>query len=157
EDVRLSLHRAQSRGRVVLVVDVSERGTIIINELFLGSSEATPVWAGFDIGENNFLGHGIALSTGFVVGAQADVPGAQTQQAYRVRIWDPDLRGTGVGLGGELLLGRGSDFFRAQGADSSSRPADFVALGYRRVGGMIAAGLDVGSIAHLRFSHRGEW
>src|SRR5262249_9781210 len=37
------------------------------------------------------------------------------------------------------------------------RPADFVALGYRRVGGMIAAGLDVGSIAHLRFSHRGEW
>src|SRR5262249_33769114 len=81
EDVRLALRRAQSRGRVVLVVDVSERGTIIINELFLGSSEATPVWAGFDIGENNFLGHGIALSTGFVVGAQADVPGAQTQQA----------------------------------------------------------------------------
>src|SRR5215831_6428851 len=45
EDVRLSLRRGSVRGRVVLVVDVVERGTIIINELFLGTSEATALWA----------------------------------------------------------------------------------------------------------------
>src|SRR5262249_34677394 len=41
EDVRLSLRKGTTRGHVVLVVEVVERGTLILNEIFLGTSEAT--------------------------------------------------------------------------------------------------------------------
>src|SRR5262249_26328549 len=135
EEVTLSLKKGGTRGHVILVVEVVERGTVILNEIFLGTSDATPIWFGLDVGENNFLGHGISVSGAFVAGAQADVPGASSQQAYRLRLWDPDVRGSGVGLGGELAFNRGSEFFRALGPSDASTPADFVALRYRRVGG----------------------
>src|SRR5262249_52251050 len=48
EDVHLSLRKGAVRGHVVLVVEVVERGTIILNEIFLGTSEATTIWAGLD-------------------------------------------------------------------------------------------------------------
>jgi outer membrane protein assembly factor BamA len=157
EDVRLSLRRASARGRVVLVVDVVERGTIILNDLFLGTSDATALWAGLDVGENNFLGHGLSLSGAFVAGTRADVQGAQAQQAYRLRLWDPDVRGVHLGLGGEVLFSSGSEFFRQSGEDDTSTPADFVALKYRRAGGAAAVGFDLGRITHVRLFHRGEW
>jgi outer membrane protein assembly factor BamA len=157
EDVRLALRKGTVRGHVVLVVEVVERGTIILNEIFLGSSEATPFWAGLDLGENNFLGHGVSVSGAFVAAARADVPGAVAQEGFRLRLWDPDVRGFRVGLGGELLLSHGSEFFRALGPDDASTPADFVALEYRRVGGGMAGGFDLGTIAHVRIAHRAEW
>jgi outer membrane protein assembly factor BamA len=157
EDVRLSLRRGQARGRVVLVVDVVERNTVILNEIFLGTSEATPIWAGLDAGENNFLGNGVSVSAAFVASARADIANAEAQQAYRLRLWDPDLLGLRFGLGGELLASDGSEFYRALGNDSASDPKDFVALQYRRVGGAAAGGFEWGRIAHVRVSHRAEW
>src|SRR5262249_59254029 len=71
EDVRLSLRKGEIRGHVVLVVEVVERGTIILNEIFLGSSDATTFWAGIDVGENNFLGHGVSVSGARVAGVPA--------------------------------------------------------------------------------------
>ena len=65
-DVRLSVTRGASRGGVVLVVEVEERGTIVINELFPSTSAATAFWGGADISETNFLGRGINLGGGFV-------------------------------------------------------------------------------------------
>src|SRR5262249_25563209 len=133
EDVRLSLERGRARGRVVLVVEVVERGTIILNELFLGSSDATAAWAGLDIGENNFLGHGVSLSGALGAGAKAGVPGGEAPEAFRLGLWDPDLLGFRFGVGGELLLLSGSEFFHALGPDDASRPSDFVALRYQRI------------------------
>ena len=43
-DVHLSVARGSQRGAVVLVVDVEERGTLVINELFPATSEATLFW-----------------------------------------------------------------------------------------------------------------
>ena len=60
-DVRLSVTRGAARGGVVLVVEVEERGTIVINELFPSTSAATTFWGGADVSETNFLGRGINL------------------------------------------------------------------------------------------------
>src|SRR6185312_7188000 len=65
-DVHLSVTRGSKRGAVVLVVDVEERGTLVINELFPATSGATLFWGGADVSETNFLGRGINLGAGFV-------------------------------------------------------------------------------------------
>src|SRR5215831_4509863 len=65
-DVQLSVARGSKRGSVVLVVTVEERGTLVINELFLAHSDATFFWGGADVSETNFLGRGINLGAGFV-------------------------------------------------------------------------------------------
>ena len=75
-DVRLSVTRGASRGGVVLVVEVEERGTIVINELFPSTSAATAFWGGADVSETNFLGRGINLGGGFVASTTPVVPGA---------------------------------------------------------------------------------
>ena len=157
EDVHLSLRKGEVRGHVVLVVEVVERGTIILNEIFLGSSDATTVWAGLDVGENNFLGHGISVSGAVVAGSQADIPNATSQQGFRLRLWDPDVRGWNIGLGGKVLLNRGSEFFRSSGASDDANPKLFQAVHYRRVGGQAGGSFDLGRIAHVRITHRAEW
>ena len=78
-DVRLSVTRGASRGGVVLVVEVEERGTIVINELFPSTSAATAFWGGADVSETNLLGHGINLGAGFVASTTPVVPGAHAR------------------------------------------------------------------------------
>ena len=157
EDVHLSLRKGAERGHVVLVVEVVERGTLILNEIFLGTSEATTFWGGLDVGENNFLGHGVQLSAAAVAGSQADVDHAIAQQGLRLRLWDPDVRGWGIGLGGEVLYNNGSEFFRKAGASDDANPKLFTASQYRRVGGQAGGSFDLGRIAHVRITHRAEW
>jgi outer membrane protein assembly factor BamA len=157
EDVQLSLKKGSERGHVILVVEVVERGTLILNEIFLGTSEATTIWAGLDVGENNFLGHGISVSAAAVAGSQADVQNATSAQGFRLRLWDPDVRGWGIGLGGEVLYNHGSEFFRSAGASDDANPKLFVASQYRRVGGQAGGSFDLGRIAHVRITHRAEW
>ena len=73
-DVHLSVTRGAKRGSVVLVVYVEERGTLVINELFPATSEATLFWGGADVSEMNFLGRGINLGGGFVVSTKPTRP-----------------------------------------------------------------------------------
>ena len=77
-DVRLSVTRGASRGGVVLVVEVEERGTIVINELFPSTSAATAFWGGADVSETNFLGRGINLGGGLRRLDEADRARART-------------------------------------------------------------------------------
>jgi hypothetical protein len=65
-DVRLKVTRGAGKGGVVLVVDVEERGTFVINDLFPSTSAATTFWGGADVSETNFLGRGISLGLGVV-------------------------------------------------------------------------------------------
>ena len=50
----------------MLLVEVEERGTIVINELYPSTSAATTFWGGIDVSETNFLGRGINLGGAFV-------------------------------------------------------------------------------------------
>src|SRR4029077_16872535 len=81
--LRLSVQRGSRRGSVVLLVEVEERGTIVINEIFASTSAATEFWGGADLSETNFLGRGITLGGGFVASTKPLVPEATSGVGVR--------------------------------------------------------------------------
>ncbi|HEX3695358.1 MAG TPA: BamA/TamA family outer membrane protein [Polyangia bacterium] len=139
-DARLSLQRGSKRGGAVLLVEVEERGTLIINDIFLSSSRATAFWGGLDASESNFLGRGINLGAGFVASTTPRVPEARAGLGLRAHISSPPLGGGDITLSATGLFNNGSELFRSSGADSDGRPADFVAVGTRRTGGILGVG-----------------
>jgi outer membrane protein assembly factor BamA len=160
-DVRLSMIKGERRGFAVLVIEVEERGTIILNAIHLGTSEATSLWGGLDVAERNFLGRGLSLGAGFVSSTRPKVDGAEPALGLSLRMAGPP-RLHGLLLSGSALFSRGSEFFRSQGAASEPDPADFVAVNVRRAGGVLGAGAVLSRTAYLlaegRFEMvRAEW
>src|SRR5580698_7921 len=127
-DVHLSVARGSKRGSVVLVVEVEERGTLVINELFPATSEATLFWGGADLSETNFLGRGINLGAGFVLSTKPVVPDAHAGLGLRLHVGVPPLGGpNGVGLSVTGLYNDGSEFYRTSGPDTDADPGRFIA------------------------------
>lgn len=155
-EVRLRLEKGSERGKVVLVIEVVERGTIILTELFLGTSEATRAWGGLGVAENNFLGRGIRLEGAFVLGSDPEVERGKLQQSYRLYASKRRLGTTPFSLAASFLYIDGSDFFRRSGAESTSDPADFLSIRYRRIGGTIGTGFDLARYTRLYLDYRGE-
>ena len=147
-DARLSMIKGERRGGAVLVIEVEERGTIILNAVYLGTSEATDVWGGLDVSERNLLGRGLTLGAGFVSSTRPKVAGAEPALAFSLRMAGPP-RLHGLQLSGSALFSRGSEFFRARGASSEPDPADFVALNVRRAGGVLGVGAVLSRTAYL--------
>lgn len=155
-DVRLALGKGSGRGEAVLFVDVEERGTVILNALYLGSSAATAFWGGLDLAENNLLGKGISLGTGFVASSRPNVAEADRNLGARVRALVPPLGGTGLMISGTGLLVSGSEYFRVAGPDSSAAPEQFVASRTKRVGGIVGVGRALTPSARLFLDFRQE-
>lgn len=155
-DARLALAKGTGRGGAVLLVDVEERGTVVLNALYLGSSAATPFWGGLEIAENNLLGRGISLGTGFVAGTRPSVAESERNLGARIRAAVPALADTGITISGTGLLVSGSEFFRVTGPDNSDTPADFVGLRYKRVGGVVGFGRALTPSARLFLDFREE-
>lgn len=155
-DARLALGKGTGRGGAVLLVDVEERGTVILNALYLGSSAATPFWGGLEAAENNFLGRGISLGTGFVAGARPAVSESDRNLGARIRAAVPALADTGITISGTGLLVTGSEFFRVTGPDGSDAPADFAALRLKRVGGVVGFGRALAPATRLFLDFREE-
>jgi hypothetical protein len=156
-DVRLSVTRGATRGGVVLVVEVEERGTIVINELFPSTSAATAFWGGADISETNFLGRGINLGGGFVGSTTPVVPGATAGLGLRLRAVVPPIGGPyGLNLSVTGLYNDGSEFYRLTGADDDPDPRNFVATRVKRAGGIVGIGKDFRSRVHLGLGFREE-
>jgi hypothetical protein len=140
-DVHLSVTRGSHRGAVVLVVEVDERGTLVINEIFAATSAATMFWGGTDLAETNFLGRGINLGAGFVASTRPVVPEAHEGLGVRLHVGVPPLGGpNGLSLSVTGLFNDGSEFYRASGADDNDDPGRFVATRVRRAGGVLTAG-----------------
>jgi outer membrane protein insertion porin family len=156
-DVRLSVARGATRGGVVLVVEVEERGTIVINELFPSTSAATAFWGGADISETNFLGRGINLGGGFVGSTTPVVPGATAGLGLRLRAVVPPIGGPyGLSLSVTGLYNDGSEFYRLTGSDDDPDPRNFVATRVQRAGGIVGVGKDFRSRVHLGLGFREE-
>lgn len=155
-DVRLSLVKGQKRGGARLRVEIEERGTIVVNAVYLGTSDATPIWGGLDVAQQNAFGRGIWLGGGIVGSAKPDVAGADNGLAFRLRAAGPTFAGTGVGLSGTALYSAGSEFFRARGPDSSPDPTGFVAVNTRRRGGILGASFDLARTTRLYADGRYE-
>jgi outer membrane protein insertion porin family len=140
-DVHLSLVKGERRGLATLVVEVEERGTVILDAIYLGSSQATAFWGGLAATERNLFGRGIALGGGFVGSTRPDVPGAEPGFAGALKLAGPPAFFSGrLALQAGFLASRGSEFFRYRGDQSSADPSDFFPVNTRRLGGTLAAG-----------------
>ena len=160
-DVDLSLRKGTRRGYVVLVVNVVERNTIIVNDLWLGlSADAEPngsarpltAYGGLQISETNLAGTGITLGGAFAV--------AEGQLALRTRFADPQFLKSNWTVEAQLLYSSARDFFgnRDVLVDYATQVVqqDFAVLSYRRFGGTIGAGHDLGISSQLFFNYRLE-
>jgi outer membrane protein assembly factor BamA len=154
-DARLFMIKGERRGGAVLVIKVEERGTIILNAVHLGTSEATTLWGGLDVSERNLLGRGLTLGAGFVSSTRPKVDGAEPALAFSLRMAGPP-RLHGLLFSGSALFSQGSEFFRARGASDQPAPADFVALNVRRAGGVVGAGTVLSRTAYLLAEGRFE-
>ncbi len=161
-DVQLSLRRGTRRGYVILVVSVAERNTIVVDGLWLGaSSDVGPsgnvrpltAYGGASVTETNLAGTGIALGGAFAV--------ADEQLALRARLSDPQFLGTNWVAETELLYNAARDFFGnhdvlVQQTEATDASPDFAIAAYKRFGGRIAAGHDLGISSQIVFGYRIE-
>jgi outer membrane protein insertion porin family len=140
-DVHLSLVRGAERGQATLVVEVEERGTIVLDALYLGTSQATDVWGGLAVTERNLLGRGLSLGGGFVGSTRPKVAGAEPGFAGALHVAGPPAFFSGrLALQASFNFSRGSEFTRTGGDDASADPANFLAANVRRMGGAFGAG-----------------
>ncbi len=161
-DVQFSLRKGSSRGQVVLVIDVEERNTIVVNDLWMGLSadadtqgKARPLtaYAGLDVAETNLAGTGITL--GSAVGL------AQDQLALRVRFLDPAFLGSHWMISGQLLFNDAKDYFGNAGvlyddpSQIKSHP-DYAVVSYERFGGNLGVGKDLSVSTQLWLHYRLE-
>jgi outer membrane protein assembly factor BamA len=160
-DVQLSLRRGTQRGHVVLVVDVVERNTIVVDDVWLGlsadvdpSGNARPLTAygGARVTETNIAGTGIALGGAFAV--------ADQQLALRVKLADPQFLRSSWIAETELLYSAARDFFGNSDVLVSQDPTqpaqDFAVAQYKRFGGRVGAGHDLGVSSQLFLDYRLE-
>lgn len=151
-DVQLSLRKGSRRGYVVLVVDVVERNTIVVNDVWLGlSADAEPngnarpltAYGGIDVSEMNLAGTGVTLGGAMAI--------ADRQLALRTRFSDPQFLRSSWAAEAQLLYNNARDFFgnRDVLVDDPMQTVlqDYAVVSYRRFGGLVGAGHDVGSVA----------
>ncbi len=143
-DVELSLRRGSRRGRVVLVVDVRERNTLVIESLVAGvgardraGGRATPIgpFGSVELLESNLGGTGLSFG--------AAAAGAYEQHAVRLRVGERGLLATGLDLGATFLTARHREAFGTHGvlvADGAAPlEAERAIYSYDRIGGSLTA------------------
>lgn len=163
QSVSFTLRRGSHRGAAVLVIDVRERNTIVVNDIWLGLSasadnngQARPLsaYGGADGAETNLAGTGITLGGAFAL--------ADGQVALRLRFLDPAFLGTSWMAQTTLLYNGAREFYGTRGvryddpnggADST---LDFAVVSYKRFGGAIGAGRDLGISTQLWLDYRLE-
>lgn len=163
QSVHLSLRKGSKRGQVVLVIDVRERNTIVVSDLWMGLSadadtrgNARPLsaYAGADIAETNLAGTGITLGAGLAF--------AQDQFALRTRFFDPVFLGTRWMTSATLLYNDARDFYGNRDvlyddpSNASVRVEDFAIAQYTRFGGSVGVGHDLSLPVQIWLDYRLE-
>jgi outer membrane protein insertion porin family len=163
-EVELSLRKGKGRGHVVLIIEVVERNTLVVNDLWMGLSaeggtssqkRTLAAYAGLDVAETNLAGTGITLGT--AVGLAQD----PLQVALRVRFFDPAFLGTKWMTNGTLLYNHATDFFGNEHVLFDDRtpvstPQRFAAVDYQRFGGSLGVGRDFSVSTQLWAHYRIE-
>ena len=152
-EVELSLAKGSEPGRVVLVVTVDERNTILIDAVDFGLNTETDnprVFGGLKLTEHSFLGSGVLLSAALA----AD---DEEQQAYEIEVFTPSVLGTRLAIGGSLHYGYGREQFRPLmlSAGDPDNPEDpDTSLNVRRIGGSLNLGWRWGSFTSMFLGYR---
>lgn len=155
-DVNLRIHKGSQRGQVIIEVNVVERGTVVLNRLWFGTTDISPWWVGSDIGERNLLGLGIAVGGGFIYARHGDLAGARDQYAAELRAGLSSVRGTRWGTSWAATLVHGSEPFRTGCTPSATDPRPLCAFPYRRIGARLGATYDLSALTTLSMGLRVE-
>lgn len=164
DEVRLRLERGSRRGRVVLVIDVRERNTFVVQGLALGISEGVlnslspntqiEPYFGISLAETNLFGTGVGLSATALL--------SMPQQGFRLRAGVAGVAGSDWGLTGAAFFNNGREFFGNEDViiavdecppltrDMRCEEGLAAVVLYRRYGGSIGTGIDIGNT--LRFT-----
>jgi outer membrane protein insertion porin family len=127
---------AAQANRAWLIVDIHERGSLVIRQLDAASSLLTPFAGGFDLAERNLAGSRVHLGAAFVVGTPARaVPNDRRQQAYRIYTELPVIAGTPLGVAASAYAILANEPYRITGQYYDPNPANFDTLPYSRFGG----------------------
>ena len=153
----IKLRKGSRRGHVIATVNVVERGTVILNRVWFGTSLQTPWWLGLDAGERNLAGSGLAVGAAFVFAGKGEAEGSRSQRAGELRLADPSILGSKYGAHGSLHWLRASEPYRISGEPSDDRPASFNAFDYDRVGGRAGVNIALTPLSRLNVSGRIEW
>ncbi|MFW5877187.1 MAG: BamA/TamA family outer membrane protein, partial [Myxococcota bacterium] len=170
DQVRLRLERGSRRGWVVLVVEVEERNTILIEQLALGVSEglnstrakSTDLvpYGGLSISETNLLGLGMSLS--------ATALFSKPQQGVRLHFADPMVFGSPYLLSASVFFNNARQFFGRQPLVSfrcdeidpedcpSEEEVNRAVVLYRRAGMSIGTGHDLGASTRYTLDWQAE-
>jgi outer membrane protein assembly factor BamA len=162
-DVDLSLRKGSRRGAAVLVIDVRERNTIIVQNLWFGiaadedtAGNARPLsgFLGVEAAETNLLGTGVALGAGVGLAAQ--------QWAVRGHVEDPAFAGTDWSALLALNVASARDFFGNRAVvwvppPGYGPPTDYAFVPYKRYGGTLGTGTALGPFSQLALSYHLEW
>jgi outer membrane protein assembly factor BamA len=126
-----------SPDRVVLLVDLEERSSVDLQELYLGTSRMTPLRAGMALAERNFLGRSIHLGGALLWSTLPRIERARRQQAYRAFFEAPRLGRTVLGVLGSAYFLSASEPYRIGGAEDDPDPSLFRTFDYSRIGGLV--------------------
>lgn len=161
--VETRVEKGSQRGLVVLVFTLVERNTLIVSDLVLGSTGPEPVYGGFGLSQQNFLGEGLGLSGAFVTGGgPPGRPLDPTRAAARASFFAPDILLGGsrprLVAGASLLALRGEEYACADPScrDFRGRWSGAPRLRYSRLGGEVVAGIRPGPFERLFAGYRLE-
>ncbi|WP_437984077.1 BamA/TamA family outer membrane protein [Sorangium sp. So ce117] len=161
--VGFSLRKGVERGSATLVIDVVERNTFVVQDLWLGiaadedtAGNAKPLSAftGVQVAETNLAGTGITLGAG--VGLAAD------QLALRTRFVDPAFVGTRWSATVTVLYNDARDFFGNRDVVFESplleqrEVTGYAVVAYKRFGATLGTGHDVSSSSRLSLDYHLE-
>lgn len=140
--IRLVPLAGDTAHRAILVVDVHERGSLVIQDIHAQSSRLTPFASGFEIVERNLAGSSVHLGAGFVLGTRPNgVDNRKRQHAYKLYTELPAVGGTPLGAAASAYVIRANEPYRVDGADHDTNPANFGTLPYDRYGGVVGVTL----------------
>ncbi|TKC97038.1 BamA/TamA family outer membrane protein [Polyangium fumosum] len=149
--VDLSLRKGSRRGAAVLIIEVVERNTLVVQNLWAGvaadedtAGNARPLSAflGVQAAETNLAGTGITLGAGVALAAD--------QFALRTSFVDPSFVGTGWSAAITVLYNDARDFFGNRDVlfeaplIAQREVTDYAVVAYRRFGATIGTGHDLG-------------
>ena len=159
--VETHVERGTERGKVLVVIEVVERNTLIVTDLVIGSTRPQPLYGGVALSQQNFLGQGLGLSGGLVYGGSPEGRGRDPNRySVRAGFYAPDSLAPapahgGAGLG---LFLRGEELSCAD-VECAAFAGNYGAAPrtrYQRAGGEVLLGVRPGPFERLSASYRVE-
>ncbi|MEE9386255.1 MAG: hypothetical protein V3V08_22820 [Nannocystaceae bacterium] len=146
-----------ARDRAVLTVELQERSSLVVSEVYAASSTFTPFHGGVALLEQNFLGRAVHLGGALVWGTvPVAVPQARRQQSGRVSVEAPRLTSSALGFAGSFYYVSASEPYKVAGAADDPTPRLFRTLDYSRVGGVLGATIPFSVELSLAVDYRFE-